>query len=335
MLAMPVSADDVHAAARTLAPHVRHTPLLPLPADAPGEPRPRLWAKPENLQRTGSFKLRGALNVLAGLPEAVRRRGVVTHSSGNHGQAVACAAATFGVPATIVIPDGAPTVKVERTRAWGATLVRCQNTAADRERVAREEAEASGATLVPPFDHPGIVAGQGTVGLEIVRALPDVATVLVPIGGGGLSAGIALALAREAPEARVIGVEPEWAADAAESLRRDERVSWPADRVTRTVADGVRTQSIGELNFEVLRRHLAGVVTVADDAIRRATAYYARHARLLVEPTGAVALAGWWALEDGSADGPARGDGPTVVVVSGGNVDDDVLCALLSDPSLR
>jgi threonine dehydratase len=327
--------DDVLAAARRIVGAVRRTPLLPLPADGPGALGPALWAKPENLQRTGSFKLRGATNFLAQLDPDVRARGVVTHSSGNHGQAVACAAAAFDVPATVVIPEGAPEVKLRRTAGWGAEILRCRNTAADRERVAREAADASGGTLVPPFDHPWIVAGQGTVGLEIAEDLPDAANVLVCVGGGGLSAGSVLALAERAPRARVIGVEPELAADAHESLAKGERVSWPADRTTRTIADGVRTQSLGEVPWRILKGGLHGIVTVSEDDIRAASAWWARHGRLVVEPTGALTLAAWRRLIEATADGVSLADGPTVLVISGGNVDDDVLTGLLSDPALR
>jgi threonine dehydratase len=334
MPAMDPTFDDVASAAGRIAGRVRRTPLLALPEDGPGALGPGLWAKPENLQRTASFKLRGATNFLARLDPEVRERGVVTHSSGNHGQAVACAAALFDVKATVVIPDGAPEVKLERTRGWGATVLRCRNTAADRERAAREAAKASGATIVPPFDHPWIVAGQGTVGLEIADELPDVANVLVCVGGGGLSAGTVLALRERAPRARVIGVEPELAADAHDSLARGERVAWPAERTTRTIADGVRTQALGEVPWRILKDGLHGIVTVSEEEIRAAAAWWLRHGRLVVEPTGALTLAGWRRLERG-ADGPTPADGPTVLVISGGNVDDDVVTELLSDPALR
>lgn len=325
---------DVEAAAARIAPRVRRTPLLPLPDDGAGALGPDLWAKPENLQRTASFKLRGATNFLASLSDDVRARGVVTHSSGNHGQAVACAAASYGVPVTVAIPEGAPRVKVERTRAWGATIVRCEGSAEARLRAAEEAAAASGATIVPPFDHPWIVAGQGTVGAEIAADLPDVANVLVPVGGGGLAAGVVTALAEAAPGARVIGVEPELAADARDSLRGGERVSWPASDTVRTCADGVRTQALGELPFRVLARHLAGIVTVGEDRIRAATAWWPRHARMVVEPTGALTLAAWHRLRDGAVDGIELAEGPTVLVISGGNVDDDVLAEFLTTPPL-
>lgn len=323
------SLDDVRAAYARIADGVVRTPLLRL--HLPANPDAVVYAKPENLQRTGSFKLRGALNFLARLDPEVRGRGVVAHSSGNHAQGVAYAARHFGVPATIVIPDGAAAVKVAGTLALGADVRRCENTQASRVETAMAIAREQGSTLVPPFDHPWIVEGQGTVGLEIVEDLPGVANVIVPIGGGGLSAGIGLAIKASRPEAKVLGVEPELAADARESLERGERVTWPPERVTMTIADGVRTQSIGALNFALLRRDMSGVVTVTEEEIRDATAWYANVAHLVVEPTGALSLAALRVLlGPGRLHGlPALQDGPTVVVISGGNIDPDALCRLL------
>jgi len=321
---------DVRAAVARLRGRVRRTPLLPLPVE--GDALREVYVKAESLQLTGSFKVRGATNFLAALPEPARRRGVVTHSSGNHAQGVAYAAAAFGVPATVVIPEGAPEVKVRGTRALGATVVRCRNTQADREGTAARIAAETGATLLPPFDDARVVEGQSTVGVEIAEDLPRVANVLVPIGGGGLASGLCAALASLAPEARVIGVEPALAADAQESLRRGEVVTWSAERTTATMADGVRTQSIGSLNFAVLRERLAGVVTVEEAAIADATRRYVTSARLVVEPTGALSLAGLLRLlEEPGADGVELAPGPTVVVASGGNVDPARLCALLVD----
>lgn len=321
--------DDIRAAYARVADGVVRTPLLRLHLRA--NPEAVVYAKPENLQRTGSFKLRGALNFLSMLEPDVRARGVVAHSSGNHAQGVAYAARHFGVPATIVIPEGAAAVKVKGTLALGAEVRRCENTQAARLETAMAIARDQGSTLVPPFDHPWIVAGQGTLGLEIAEDLPDVANVIVPIGGGGLSSGIGVAIKALRPEARVFGVEPEFAADARESLERGERVTWSPERVTRTIADGVRTQSIGALNFALLRRDMSGVVTVTEDEIREATAWYANEAHLVVEPTGALSLAALRVLlahehHDGVPD---LQDGPTVVVISGGNIDPEALCAIL------
>ncbi len=314
---------DLEAARIRIGDAVRHTPLLPLAVE--DSPFP-VYVKPESLQAVGSFKIRGAMNFLASLPEDVRARGVVAQSSGNHAQGVAAAAKYFGVKATIVIPEGAPAVKVDNTRALGATVVRCENTQDARESTALAIAERDGATIVPPYDHPWIVAGQGTVGLEIVADLPDVKNVLVPIGGGGLASGVSLAVKSLAAGAQVIGVEPALAADAKESLRAGERRKWSAEQVTRTIADGVRTQCIGELNFTMLSRYLAGVVTVEEEAIADEVRYYGTKARLVVEPTGAISLAALRRLlSAGTIDGIELIPGPTVVIASGGNIDPGLL----------
>lgn len=322
-----VTIDDISAARERIAPAAFETPLVRLPLD--GE----VYAKCENFQRTNSFKIRGAFNFLASLDAGARANGVVAHSSGNHAQGVAAAARHFGVPATIVIPEGAPEVKVERTKALGADVVRCENNSEARSRAALEIAERDGKTLVPPYDHPWIVAGQGTVGLEIADRLPNVANVLVCVGGGGLIAGIATALADRAPEATVLGVEPALAADAKESFESGSRTSWPAERVTKTIADGVRTQSIGELNFEIIQKHVDGFLTAEEDAIVEATRWYAHEAKLLVEPTGALTLAAWWRLAKGDLQGRRAAllrDGPTVLLVSGGNIAFDRLVDLIA-----
>jgi len=321
-------AIDVKAAATRIAGHVVRTPLLRLPLDTPsGHP---VYAKPESLQRTGSFKLRGATNFVANLSPQDRERGVVAHSSGNHAQGVAAAAKAFGVSATIVIPEGAVAMKVANTEALGATVVRSPNTQEGREGMAIAIAERTGAVMMPPYDHPDIVAGQGTVGLEIVEDLPDVANVIVPIGGGGLSAGVAIAIKHAQPHCQVIGVEPELAADAQQSLREGRRVTWPAASVTATAADGVRTQVIGVLNFAVLSELMTGVVGVDEAAIADAVRWYATTAHLVTEPTGALSMAALRRLlATGTADGVTLQDGPTVVIISGGNVDPAALCTIL------
>ena len=314
----PVTVGEVQAAARRIAGLVVRTPLLPCPW-APGD----MWLKPESLQPTGAFKLRGATNAVAALDREARERGVVTHSSGNHAQALAWAARSYGVPAVVVMPTTSPPVKVAGTRSLGAEVVLVDPT----ERVAAAERlrDERGLTLVPPFDHPDVIAGQGTVGLEIVEDLPDVDTVVVPVGGGGLASGVAVALAALAPRARVVAAEPELAADFAESLARGERVTWDSELTYRTVADGVRLPSVGELTWEHLRRHVGEVVTVGEDAILAATAVLATRARLVVEPSGALAVAAHLAR----ADRPGR----TVAVVSGGNVDPALLARLLAGTS--
>lgn len=319
-----VTLPNIRDAAERIAGEALRTPLVRLPL--PGE----VYAKAENLQRTNSFKFRGAYNFLASLDGTALARGVVTHSSGNHAQGVALAAKLLGVPATIVIPEGAPALKVDRTRGHGAEIIRCGNSSDDRERVAAELVESRGLTLVPPFDHELIVAGQGTVGLEIIDELPQVANVIVPVGGGGLSAGVAVAVTEVRPDTRVIGVEPELAADAAESLARGVPVRWDAERVGRTVADGVRTQRLGSVNFPILAERLAGMVTVSEEEILAATRWYALEGRLVVEPTGALSLAALHKLGRGGAD-PGLRPGPSVVVISGGNVDPAFLSRLLVD----
>lgn len=309
---------DVEAAASRIAPYAVRTPLVPLPLD--GE----VLVKPESLQRTGSFKFRGALNALASTPTERLARGVVADSSGNHAQGVAAAARLLGVPATIVMPENAVELKVARTRALGAEVVRCGSSSDERARVAGELRDGRGLEYVPPFDDPRIIAGQGTVGLEIARDLGSVDTVVVCIGGGGLIAGVATAVKAICPRARVIGVEPELAADAQESFRAGRPVRWSAADVTRTVCDGVRTQQVGELTFEVIGRLVDDVVTVSDEAALEAMRWYALEAKLTVEPTGALTLA---ALRSGALEANGR----TVVVASGGNIDPALLAGVLAD----
>ncbi|AXO32642.1 threonine/serine dehydratase [Micromonospora sp. B006] len=311
-----ISIADVRAAAEDVAGTVLRTPLVPVLWDD------QLWLKPENLQPVGSFKLRGATHAVARLDPATRSRGVVTHSSGNHGQALAYAARALDVPCTVVVPEGAPEVKVARMRALGADvrLVPPVRRLAEAERIVAE----TGATLLPPFDHPAIIAGQGTVGLEIVADLPDVDVVLVPVGGGGLGSGVATAVKALRPSAAVIGVEPAFAADARESLAAGEVVVWDVERTYRTCADGLRT-SLSALTLAHLRDRLDGIVTVTEDEIKAATGRLIRDARLVAEPSGAIALA---ARLFHGGELPA---GRTVAVVTGGNADPHVLSAALAE----
>ena len=306
--ALPVSLVDIEAAAQRLDGVAVRTPLLRLALDDD------VYMKPESLQRTGSFKFRGAYNALASTPFRSIERGVVADSSGNHAQGVAAAAALHGVPATIVMPESAAPVKVLRTAAWGAEIVRCANSSDERQRMAAEIRDSRGLEYIPPFDDTRIIAGQGTVGLEIAQALPDVRTVVVCVGGGGLISGVATALKALCPNARIVGVEPELAADAQASLREGRIVSWPAEDVTRTICDGVRTQAIGVLNFATMSALVDEIVTVSEDAVLEAMRWLALEAKVLVEPTGALTLA---ALQTGAVEA----DGPTVLVISGGNVD--------------
>jgi threonine dehydratase len=273
------------------------------------------------LQPVGSFKLRGATNAVANLPDDRRARGVVTHSSGNHGQALAWAARTFGVPCVVVIPEGAPQIKVDAVRSFGADVILVPP--AKREPTALAIADERGMTLIPPYDHRDIIAGQGTVGLEIVEDLPDVDVVLVPIGGGGLSSGVSTAIKALTPEATVIGVEPELAADARDSLAADRVVRWTDEQRYRTRADGLRTP-LSELTLAHLRARLDGIVTVTEDEIGAATTALIRATRLVVEPSGAVAAA---AHLFRAGELPS---GRTVAVISGGNLDPAVLAELVA-----
>jgi threonine dehydratase len=269
----------------------------------------------------GAFKVRGAANALAALPSEVRARGVVTHSSGNHAQALAYAARTFGVPVTVVMPDVAPPLKIDATRALGAEVILVPP--AERESRTAVLVAERGLTLVPPYDHPDVIAGQGTVGLEIVEDLPGVATVLVPVGGGGLASGVATAVKALAPGAAVIGVEPALAADAADSLAAGELRTWTTEERYRTVADGLRT-TLSALTFAHLRERLDRIVTVSEDEILATVPELARRARIVAEPSGAVAPAAYLYHRDGLPPGP------TVAVVSGGNIDPALLARLLS-----
>ncbi|MGH3675191.1 MAG: threonine ammonia-lyase [Mycobacterium sp.] len=312
-----VTIEDIRVAADRIRSAVVRTQLIPARwADAD---RP-LWIKPENLQPIGAFKVRGAFNAVANLDESVRARGVVAYSSGNHAQAVAYAAAAFGVAAHIVMPEETPTVKVQATRDYGAHVVLCA--AGRREQVAAEVVEQTGGVLIPPFDHPDVIAGQGTIGLEIANDLPEVQYVLIPVSGGGLASGIGTAIKALCPRASVLGVEPELAADTAEGLRLGHRVDWSIEDRNRTIADGLRSQP-SELTFAHLQQVLDGVITVSENEIRAAVRELAAKAHLVSEPSGAVALA---AYRQGSTP-----RGRTVMILSGGNVEPATLRELLTD----
>jgi threonine dehydratase len=281
-----------------------------------------VFLKCENLQKTGSFKVRGALNRILGLDDVARARGVVTVSAGNHAQAVAWAGARTGVSATVVMPANASPTKVRASEGYGAEVI-LQGTVFEAFDLALEVAEDRGLTFLHAFDDPLIVAGQGTLGLEVLEDVPDVATVVVPVGGGGLISGIALAAANLAPRVRVVGVEPHGACAMWKSLERGKAVSLES---LDTVADGLGAPMAGELNFEVVRRHVEDVVLVSDDEIREAMAFILERAKLLVEPAGAAAVA---ALLAGRIP---LADGPVVAILSGGNVDLDRLPDLLGAP---
>ncbi|GGJ87951.1 serine/threonine dehydratase [Pilimelia anulata] len=307
-----VTIEDVQRAAGVLAGDVVRTPLVPAGGD--------LWLKPENLQPTGAFKLRGAAYALSRLDDRQRRAGVVTHSSGNHALALAYAARRAGVAMVAVMPAATTAVKRDAVAALGAEIVGVP--AAERESRTAALVAARGLTFVPPYDHPDVIAGQGTVGLEIAADLPDVEVVLVPVGGGGLASGVATALRALAPRARVVGVEPELAADAAESLRAGELREWPVEQRARTAAEGLRG-SLSALTLAHLRERVAGIVTVSEAEIAAAVPVLAARGRLVAEPSGAVAAAAYLFRR---AELPP---GRTVAVVTGGNVDLRTLAGLL------
>jgi threonine dehydratase len=318
-----VSLAEISAVAARLKGVVTRTPLLPFP-DSRGTGS-SLLVKPESLQPTGSFKLRGAYAAISSLSAQARERGVVAHSSGNHARAVAYAAALLGAPATVVIPRNAPQTKIDPVRLLGAQVVTCEPSLAARTDTTQELADRFGYAVIPPFDDRVVITGQGTVGLEIAEDCPDVDLVVVPVGGGGLVSGVAAAIRELCPGARVVGVEPALAADARDSLRRRERVAWVAADTGRTMADALRVEQVGELPM----RHLLGlvddIVTVTEDEIAEAVRRCALQARLVAEPGGAVAVAACL-LRTGDLP-PAR---RPVAVLSGGNIDPVMLSKILT-----
>ncbi len=277
------------------------------------------------MQPIGSFKLRGAYNKIATLSEDEQRRGVITYSSGNHAQGVAYAARALGVRAVVVMPRNAPPIKVESTRALGAEVVFVGPASSERKARAEELAAEHGYVIVPPYNDERIIAGQGTIGLEILEDLPEAETVLSPVGGGGLISGVAAALKLNRPQVRVIGVEPELAADAQASLRAGRVVEFPAEQVSRTVADGLRTQSVGEMNFEHIRRYVDDIVTVSEQEILDAMRLLALNAKLIAEPSGAVTFAAFL-FHAGQLPRTQR----NVAIISGGNAEPELLAKLLS-----
>jgi len=282
-----VTLNEIREAQARLAGVAVRTPLTRLSVSgATGE----VYIKNEGLQATGSFKLRGAYNRIAQLSTEERGRGVITYSSGNHAQGVAYAARALGVKAVIVMPESAPEVKRRATEALGAEIVTVGPGSLERKQKAEALAAEFGYVVVPPYDDARIIAGQGTCGLEIVEELPDVDLVLAPVSGGGLLSGVAAAVKGLKPEARIIGIEPELAGDAQESFRAGEIVTWPAEMTTRTICDGLRTQSVGELNFAHIRALVDDVVTVTDDEVLEAMRALDA-AGIKAEPSGAVTTA--------------------------------------------
>lgn len=309
-----VNLSDIHNAQSRLRGVAVRTPLIEFKLCAE-DPR-RLFLKPENQQPIGAFKLRGAYNKIASLSAEDRKRGVITYSSGNHAQGVAYAARALGAKAVIVMPNNAPAIKREATTKLGAEIVLVGSGSAERQAKAEEMAAERGYVIVPPYNDEQIIAGQGTIGLEILEDLPDVETVLAPVGGGGMISGVATAIKLSKPTVKVIGVEPELAGDAQASFRAGKIVQFPAEQVSRTIADGLRTQSIGPINFEHIRRYVDDMITVTEDEIRRAMKYLASNIETVAEPSGAVAAAGFMFHADQLPRTKLN-----VAIISGGNID--------------
>ncbi len=284
------------------------------------QPGSRLFLKPENQQPIGAFKLRGAYNKIASLSEAERSLGVISYSSGNHAQGVAYAARALGVKSVIVMPNNAPAIKREATAKLGAEIVLVGPGSDERKVKAEELAAQHGYVIVPPYNDEKIIAGQGTIGLEILKELPDVETILAPVGGGGLISGVAAAIKLSNPKIKVIGVEPELAADAQASLRSGKIVQFPAEQVTRTLADGLRTQSIGDINFAHMRAYVDDVITVTEREIREAMRLLAKNPQTVAEPSGAVSTAGFLFHADQLPKTKRN-----VAIISGGNIEPAML----------
>jgi threonine dehydratase len=315
-----VTLDEIAAARARIGRLARVTPLLDVSAPA----RRPFLLKCENMQPAGAFKIRGALNMVAQLTEEQRRRGVITFSSGNHGQAMALAARELGAPAVVVMPTTAPAIKVDGARAFGAEIILEGTTSADRLARAQAEAAARGLTMVPPFDHEWIIAGQGTAGLEILEQRPDVAAVVAPIGGGGLVAGVAAAIKQSNPAIRVIGVEPVGAAAMKASIEAGQPVTLAT---VQTVADGLMPVRPGDLTFAHVQAFVDAVITVDDPDIVKAVMWMFREAKVVAEPSGAAAVA---AVLSGAVDRAVsiERDAAIVAIVSGGNIAIERLHAL-------
>jgi len=313
-----VTLNDIRDAQSRLRGIAVRTPLIEsqIHQDHRSADTRKLYLKPENLQPIGAFKLRGAYNKIASLMPDELSRGVITYSSGNHAQGVAYAARALGAKAVVVMPNNAPALKREATVALGAEVVLVGPGSLERQQKAEELARQYGYVVVPPYNDEQIIAGQGTMGLEILEDLPEVETVLVPVGGGGMISGIASAIKLSRPAVYVIGAEPELAADAQASLRSGRLVQLPAEEVSRTLADGLRTQSLGPITFEHIRRYVDDIVTVSEYEIWQAMRVLASNPKTVAEPSGTVAVAAFLFH---------RQELPrtrmNVAVISGGNID--------------
>jgi threonine dehydratase len=316
--------DDVVAAAGRLQGHAHHTPVF-TSRTADEELGAKVFFKCENLQRMGAFKFRGAFNALSRFDARQRRAGVVTFSSGNHAQAIALSARLLGIPATIVMPHDAPAAKVAATRGYGGQVVVYDRYTQDREQIGRDLADQHGLTLVPPYDHPDVIAGQGTAAKELLEEVGPLDALFTPLGGGGLLSGTALSARALSPACRVYGVEPEAGDDGRRSFHAGAIVHIDTPR---TIADGAQTQHLGQLTFPIIRRDVEDVLTASDAELVEAMRFFASRMKLLVEPTGCLGLAGARGMRD-------RLSGARVgVILSGGNVDLERLCALLATPSM-
>ena len=311
--------DDVQAARDRIAGMAHRTPVL-TSRTADAATGARLFFKAENFQRAGAFKFRGAYNAIAALQEGGQKRGVVAFSSGNHAQAIAYAARLQGVAATIVMPKDAPEMKVAATRGYGADVVFYDRYTEDRSAISAKLAAERDAVLIPPFDHPDVIAGQGTAVLELIEEVGELDLIATPLGGGGLLAGTALSAKERSPGAVVVGVEPEAGNDGQQSLRKGEIVHIP---VPKSIADGALTNHIGEHNFPILKRGVREIVTVSDAQLVETMRFFAERMKMIVEPTGCLAAA---AVLQGVL--PCAGQ-RVGIVISGGNVDLATFCALL------
>lgn len=317
-----VTFSDIEAAARVIRPHVHRTPLLTSSTFDALTGNTTLF-KAENLQRIGAFKIRGAYNKIASLTDAERARGVIAHSSGNHAQGVALASKLFGIRATIVMPENSVRNKVEATKGYGAAVVFCADSTDDRERMTAELIARHGYVLIHPYNDEKLIAGQGTAALELFEEAGDLDYLFVPVGGGGLIAGSAVAAKHCCPSVKVIGVETEGANDAYQSFRAGRIVKIAS---AHTIADGMRTLAVGPINFEIMRRAVDDVVTVRDDDVLRMMKFFFERMKVVVEPTGAVAPAA--VLSDVlGLKGKRIG-----ALISGGNLDPSLLARVLSLP---
>jgi len=303
--------DDVVAAAARIDGSVHQTPVL-TSSIADAEAGARLFFKCENFQRMGAFKIRGAVNALSRFNDAQRKAGVVAFSSGNHAQAIALAARDLGIPATIIMPEDAPAMKVAATRSYGGEVVAYDRYTEDREAIGRALAEERGLTLIPPFDHPDIIAGGGTVAKELIEDVGPLDAIFVPMGGGGLLAGTTLATRELAPSAAIYGVEPEAGNDGQQSFRTGKIVHI---EVPKTLADGAQTQQVGNLTFEIIRRDVTDILTASDDELVDAMRFFGGYMKLIVEPTGGLGFAGFRTIAGQFKDMRIG------IIISGGNVD--------------